>query len=194
MRGLVLTFARSRDAVPVRIDGIVPLVLMLAMDDLNLAIVSDLVCEVGIGKLESAREVLLRKVARAEVHIFIVVVLLIGLGIEPGIVDRQGGFARKRLIDMDLAVATDIGRVDTLCLGRGDLRVAGERHRAESVYSATQRVLSVEFPTIIIIVRRHIQILDSRALNGAGGIFRHRDTARHMHLIVFSHVFAGAIP
>ena len=90
------------------------------MDDLDLAI-GNVVCKVSVGKLEPAREILLRKIARAEVHIFIVVVLLIGLGIKLGIVDRQDGFARKRLIDMNLAVATDIGRIDALRLGRSDL-------------------------------------------------------------------------
>ena len=163
------------------------------MDDLDL-VTGNVVCKVGVGKLEPAREIFLREIARAEVHIFIVVVLLIGFGIELGIVDRQGSFARKRLIDMNLTVAADIGRIDALRLGRSDLRVAGERHRTKGVNRAALRVLNIEFLPVIIAIRRLIQIVDSRALDGARSVFRHRNAARHMHLVVSIHVFAGAVP
>ena len=155
MRGLILSVARSRDAVPILVDGIGPLVLVLAMDNLDLAI-GNVVCKVGISKLEPARKILLRKIARAKVHILIIVVLLIGLGIELGIVDRQDGFARKRLIDMNLTVATDIGRIDALRLGRSDLRVAGERHRTKGVNRAALRVLNVESLPVITVIWRHV--------------------------------------
>ena len=125
------------------------------MDNLDLAI-GNVVCKVFVGELEPAREILLRKIARAKVHILIVVILLIGLGIELGIVDRQDGFARKRLIDVNLAVATDIGRVDALRLGRSDLRVAGERHRTKGVNRAALLILNVESLPVITVIRRHI--------------------------------------
>lgn len=70
--------------------------LVLAMDDLDL-VTGNVVCKVGVGKLEPARKILLRKIARAKVHILIVVVLLIGLGIELGIVDRQDASPAKDL-------------------------------------------------------------------------------------------------
>ena len=167
------------------------------MDDLDLAI-GNVVRKVSVGKLEPAREILLRKIARAEVHIFIVVVLLIGFGIELGIVDRQGSFARKRLIDMNLTVAADFGCVDTLRLDRSDLGVAGERHRTKSVNRAAFLVLTAYVTTVEIIRGEHERIVDNRTVYGARRILCHRNGTRHVHLILniphLEHIRAGSIP
>ena len=167
------------------------------MDNLDLAI-GNVVCKVGISKLEPARKILLRKIARAKVHIPIVVILLIGLGIELGIVDRQDGFARKRLIDMNLTVATDIGRIDTLRLGRSDLRVAGERHRTKGVNCTALLVLTAYVTTVEIIRGEHERIVDNRTVYGARRILCHRNGTRHVHLILntphIEHIRAGSIP
>ena len=167
------------------------------MDDLDLA-TGNVVCKVGVGKLEPAREILLRKTARAKVHIIIVVVLLIGLGIELGIVDRQDGFARERLIDVNLAIATDIGCVDALRLGRSDLRVAGEHHRTKGINCAALLVLTAYVATVEIIRGEHERIVDNRTVYGARRILCHRNGTRHVHLILniphLEHIRAGSIP
>ena len=167
------------------------------MDNLDLAI-GNVVCKVSVGKLEPAREIFLREIARTEVHIFIVVVLLIGFGIELGIVDRQGSFARKRLIDMNLTVAADIGRIDTLRLGRSDLGVASERHRATNVDCTALLVLTAYVATVEIIRGEHERIVDNRTVYGARRILCHRNGTRHVHLILniphLEHIRAGSIP